>query len=137
MDKRTLAIVETRTGGVGTLRRGRCRTCRQETLTGLCDDICAITITVDPTPLNQLGEAAAVLAGAKTYALHRGTTGALRLHRRDAWRIASIPAGNTAPGWKADVVKEHSCIPPPPQFIASSVLDHKTKYVATTDKCPY
>lgn len=98
------------TGKLGPDRIGRaakahrCKDCGQLILTGLDDDMCAIVANADPIPLAPLGEALALIAGRRTYALH-ATAGRLELVRRYDKQITGAPAG-TRP---YDVLAQHTC----------------------------
>lgn len=81
-----------------------CRTCATRILTGLDDDRAGFPVTVDPTPLDQTGEALAQLSGRTTYALtRRGDR--YELDHRDASAIRHRPAGSGT----FDVVPAHRC----------------------------
>ena len=90
-----------------------CRTCRQPVLAGLDDLVCAWPAKVDITPLSALGEALARLAGLATYEVRAGKPA--RIVRRDAHRIAAMPAGAARSGTLArfDVVAAHEHGPDP------------------------
>lgn len=98
------------TGVVGPDRVGRsarataCRTCHSPTLTGLDNDRCAVVAHADPEPLDTLGEALALIAGRKTYALHQSANGYEFVLRYDK-QIAAAPPGSRG----YDVVAEHAC----------------------------
>lgn len=98
------------TGAMGPDRVGRtvrataCRTCRAPTLTGLDNDRCAVVAHADPEPLDGLGEALALLAGRKTYALHPAANGYELVLRYDK-QIAGAPPGTRG----HDVLAEHAC----------------------------
>lgn len=91
----------------GLTRRARIRVCAcsARVLVGLDDDVCALESAVDPEPLNQLGEALALLEGRYTLSLRRDGRGFV-LDRRHRFEIAAKPAG-TQP--RTDVVREHRC----------------------------
>lgn len=79
-----VAAIDTKTGtdlrsGGRKARATTCGKCRAPVLVGLDADRCAFTVTVDPHPLSNLGEAQALLAGRQTYAYER--TGAALWHR--------------------------------------------------------
>lgn len=98
------------TGVVGPDRVGRsvrataCRTCCGQTLTGLDNDRCAVVAHADPEPVSPLGEALALLAGRKTYALHPSANGYELVLRYDK-QIAAAPPGTRG----YDVLAEHAC----------------------------
>lgn len=96
----------------GTTRRAQprlCRTCNAHVLTGLDADLAALSITADPTPLDQLGELTALASGRSTYTLeHDGPR--LVLNYRDAGRIRHRPPG----GIRYDVLPAHACGRPLP-----------------------
>lgn len=85
-------------------RAHRCKDCGQLILTGLDNDMCAGVAHADPIPLAPLGEALALIAGRRTYALHRGAD-RFELVLRYSHQIAGAPAG-TRPH---DVLAEHDC----------------------------
>jgi hypothetical protein len=60
-----------------------CLRCGAPTLVGLDDHVAARLATIDPQPLDELGELAAILDGRRTYALERDR----RIHQRDRWRV--------------------------------------------------
>ena len=93
----------------------RCTTCRQPILTGLDNDLCAVTVHVDYNPLNTLGEALAHIAGRATFELARQAgTANPRLTRRWARRITNRPPEQRGLiGDRYDVVPEHACHAPP------------------------
>lgn len=49
-----------------------CPRCKTPTITGLDSDIAALAVRCDPTPLNAIGEAIALLGGRTTYDLASG-----------------------------------------------------------------
>src|SRR4051794_30826220 len=63
-----------------------CRRCHQPVLAGLDADMCALMAWADPTPIDEIGEAKALLAGRTTYDLIN-TNGRKELHYRDQWNI--------------------------------------------------
>lgn len=93
---------------------GLCGNCRAPIMRGLDGDVAAFLVTVDPNPLDPLGEALALLAGRATFEL-RWQHGRYELEHRDAWSITARPAG-THP--RLDVVAAHTCrtprLPSPP-----------------------
>lgn len=96
----------------GLSRRARprpCPLCRTWTVAGIDDDIAAFSTHADPTPLNQLGEVAALIAGRRTVELvHTG--GRLQLEQRWADHIETRPAGQG----RYDVLAVHACGQPIP-----------------------
>lgn len=102
----------------GLSRRARIRTCRchAAVLAGLDAETCAFEVAADPTPLNPLGEALAIVEGQRTWSLHR-EGGRWVLDRRDAWHITAHPAG-TRP--REDVVREHRCTHPVADALAAT-----------------
>lgn len=89
--------------GVG--RRARtatCPTCQRPVLRGLDHDRTAGVATVDPSPLNPLGEALALLDGRSTYDL--AWRGRYELDHRNQWVVAKHP-----PSSSRCVVTEHRC----------------------------
>lgn len=77
-----------------------CPRCRRPILSGLDDDNAARTAHADPTPLTQIGETIALLAGRSTYDLTTAS-GKKQLWRRDQWSIAGKR--------KFPVLAEHRC----------------------------
>lgn len=97
----------------GISRHARIRTCARchtPALVGLDDDICATEAATDPTPLNPLGEALALIDGRRTWNLTTTRNG-YQLERRDNTHITTNPAG-THP--RQDTLAEHRCHHPPP-----------------------
>lgn len=98
------------TGVVGPDRVGRtarataCRTCHGPTLTGLDNDMCATVAHADPEPIDTLGEALALLAGRKTYALHPSANGYELVLRYDKQIAGAQPGAR-----RYDVLAEHAC----------------------------
>lgn len=92
-------------GGTTRKARGRsCPHCGAPVLAGLDDDRCAKEAVVDPTPVNALGEATALLQNRFTYSLRWAD--AYYLDPRDQWNIAASPAG-TDP--RIEIVVQHKC----------------------------
>ena len=92
--------------------RRRCPTCSAPVLTGLDADAAALTVTVDPQPIDALGEALAVLAGRATF--EAWTAGPrVELEHRGAGRIAFRPAGTSS----VAVAAAHRCGSPPPTAV--------------------
>lgn len=89
-----------------------CPRCGAHVLRGHSDDLCAFTVTVDPQPLDTLGELLALASGRGTYALRRHLRH-YRLHRRDRWQIRGQPPGSTSGPFRFDTVAEHRCGSPP------------------------
>lgn len=96
----------TNADGVSRAARARhCRRCGRTTLRGLDADRAAIAVTVDPTPINTLGEFLAISAGRITYDLEwRG--GRYELSPREPAHIQAAPARLRA---RRQVVVSHSC----------------------------
>ncbi len=76
--------------------------CGQTILTGLDDDTCAGTATVDPTPLTAIGEALALIDGRCTYAL-TWRASLPELDQRTQWDLRARDADHTV------VLPEHRC----------------------------
>lgn len=97
-------------GGYSRAARARlCPECRALTLAGYNGRTAARPVDVDPEPLDQLGEALAVLTARPTYAL-RVVGGHLEISGpRSDWQIAGSPADGTR---RFDVVAEHRCHAP-------------------------
>lgn len=86
------------------LSASRCRQCHAQVVRGLDADVAAVTVVADPQPVDQLGEALALMSGRGTWQLlHRD--GGWSLSPRDQWRIAA--------GKPATVLAEHRCGSPP------------------------
>lgn len=77
-----------------------CPRCKHPVLSGLDDDNAARTAHADPTPINAIGEALALLSGRATFDLTSGD-GKKQLWRRDQWNIAGRR--------KYPVLPEHRC----------------------------
>lgn len=93
------------TGGIGrAIRSGTCTRCPEQVIRALDSDVAAIPATCDPQPVDQLGEALALIAGRTTYTLHRHP-GGWQLDPRDEWRIRA--------GRPGSVLAEHRCHAPP------------------------
>lgn len=106
-----------------------CERCNAPVLIGLDDDIAALDVTADPTPLDALGEILAVAQGRRTYTL-AVTGGRHELNYRDEYRIRG-----RAPGaGHYDVVPEHRCgIAPLPTVAAVTV----PAPAAISQECPF
>lgn len=83
---------------------GHCLDCRAQVIRGLDSDPAGLPVTCDPQPLDQLGEALALVAGRSTYGLTR-TADRWQLDQRSRWRIAG--------GRRALVLAAHRCGAPP------------------------
>ena len=94
---------KTRLGRKATTRT--CTTCHQPTLTGLDDDACAFTATVNPYPINAREELEAVKNGKQTYTFTKATQ---RIDSRPPPNIISHPATEFI------VLIEHECWKHPP-----------------------
>ena len=87
-----------------------CRHCHQPTFTGLDNDMCAYTATVDPAPLSAAGEVLALMFGRRTYTFTwYPSRGRYEIDLRDQWSIESKPPGANP---NTDVVSEHVCDSP-------------------------
>lgn len=91
----------------GLSRRARLRYCQCGliVMAGLDGEVCAFEAECDPRPLTALGEAAAYLAGLRTWSLRNGR-GRFELYPRNAAEITRHPAGTRA---RCDVLAEHRC----------------------------
>lgn len=103
-------ILETRGAlnqdGISRAARARhCRRCGRTTLRGLDADRAALAVTVDPTPVNALGEFLALSAGRITYDLE-WRAGRYELSPREPAHIRAAPARLRA---RRQVVVSHSC----------------------------
>lgn len=81
--------------------RHRCPSCRAIVLSAVDGDLCASSVTVDPTPLDPQSELACKLAGRLTYRL-RIREGRAQLDDRDPVWTGPAPEGAT-------IVPEHRC----------------------------
>lgn len=81
--------------------RHRCPSCRASVLSAVDGDLCASSVTVDPTPLTPEGELACKLSGRLTYRL-RIREGRAQLDDRDPVWTGAAPAGAT-------IVPAHFC----------------------------
>lgn len=77
-----------------------CPHCRAPILAGLDADICALSVRVDMTPINEMGEAIALLAGRRTYDL-TGDGSGKRLYLREEEHIKN--------GRRSVVLPAHRC----------------------------
>lgn len=81
--------------------RHRCPTCRAQVLSAVDGDLCASSVTVDPTPLDPEAELACKLSGRLTYRLRiRG--GRAQIDDRDPVWTGPAPADAT-------ILPEHRC----------------------------
>lgn len=80
--------------------RHPCPRCKAPILSGLDDDTAARSVHADPTPINPVGEALALLAGRATFDL-TAAGGKRQLWRRDEWHISGRR--------KFPVLPEHRC----------------------------
>lgn len=93
------------TDGIGrALSSGRCRTCLAQVLRGLDGDRCALPRTCDPQPVDQLGEALALIGERATFTLTH-SSGRWQIDSRDVYRIRL--------GKPGAVLAEHRCHAPP------------------------
>jgi hypothetical protein len=96
--------------GVSRKARARlCKKCQAPVMVGLDDERCGIPVTVDPTPLNALGEVQALMTGRATFSL-RYVAGRYEIDHRDSFRISGTPAGSDP---RLEVLAEHECNSPP------------------------
>lgn len=104
-------------------RADTCPTCRHIVITARTR---GWPTTADPQPLNNLGEAAALLAGRATFNLHHD-----RLTRRDHFRIA----GNRQP--RGTVIATHRCghTAPPQHRDPTITVDSKRLEAAAIALC--
>lgn len=86
------------------LSAGRCHRCHAQVVRGLDADVAAISVTADPQPIDQLGEALALLAGRSSYSL---------LRRDSAWSLSPRDEYRIRAGKPATVLAEHRCGSPP------------------------
>ncbi|BAH52273.1 hypothetical protein [Rhodococcus opacus] len=100
-------------------KKTRCRRCGTDIWTALhqCFDL-----ALDPIPLAQLGELAALLTGARTY--HRVND---HLYRRNTVSIANNPNPH-----HGTIHRTHHCQPPPPEEQRNTRDRHTPQ-----DTCPY
>lgn len=111
---------------IGISRRARTRTCHgchAEVITGFDDEDGGYPEIADPQPLNELGEAVAILEGRHTATLNPYRDGRA-INRRPTDSIRRRPAGRTT---FEDVLREHVCNTPPvpPPLRAPSRLNPK------------
>lgn len=88
--------------GVGRAIRSRVCRCGAHTLRALDDDMCGLPVTVDPGPLDPVGEMQALISGRATYRLLH-TNSRWEIDRRTQFDIAAQPAG------AVDVLAAHQC----------------------------
>lgn len=74
-----------------------CPTCKAPVLRGLDADIAALKVDIDPTPIDEIGEALAVLDGRGTYELLAGRA-ARHIHHRYEWNIRAPRRRPVYPG---------------------------------------
>lgn len=96
-----------------------CTRCDAAVITGLDADMCAIHVRVDPTPIDQIGEAKALLSGRATYDLVGGNR-RKELYPREAHHI-SKPR-------EYPVLPQHRC--------GESLAAHMTDDVTTRRRKP-
>lgn len=116
----------TATGTSRRLTAHTCRTCHSPTLRGLDADTCAFEITLDPTPLDPLGEVLALTAGRRTYDLTH-TAGRYEINPRTHHHI-------TRPR-RYPVLTEHRCGQPLP--VAAEPAPAMTATEGATDEPPF
>jgi hypothetical protein len=107
-------------------RARRCRSCRDYVIVGLDADRCALPVAVDPDPLTELGEAAALIAGRRTFALSY-RTGRLELDLRTTYEIRSVRQRDSG---RVDVLAEHVC--GCPSIGTAAGLGQPTRLVSAT-----
>lgn len=88
--------------GVSRAVRARVCRCGTRTLRALDDDICGLPVTVDPGPLDVLGEMQALISGRATYRLLH-IANRWEIDRRTQFDIAAQPAGTV------NVLAAHQC----------------------------
>lgn len=93
-----------------------CGKCNAPILVGLDADICALLVRVDPTPLDEIGEAMALLDNRATYDFAKGQ-GRKELWPRDLYQIR-------APR-RHPVFPEHKCGQPLPAAPSESAPARK------------
>lgn len=86
------------------VRATYCRGCGAHVMRGLDADVAALPTVVDPTPLDPLGEALALLANRPTYSLR--WVGRYEIDHRLGATIAAHPAGSQP---SVDVLAAHAC----------------------------
>lgn len=106
--------------GIGRkVRAGACRGCGRTVLRGLDADRCGLPASVDPAPVSDAVELAALLAGRWTYELHR-VAGGHEIDLRDEHRVRGHPAS------QIPVLVEHRCgaqlpgLPPDPPALRTT-----------------
>lgn len=91
--------------GIGRRVQSRfCRVCHRPTLTAADAPMAGHTVRVDPTPLDAMGELAALLAGCSTFDLSWAGE-RYELDFRYEWHIRGAPPGTG----RSDVLAEHRC----------------------------
>lgn len=90
-----------------------CRKCASPVYRGLDDDLAALTVQIDPTPICLFDESTARQNGRATFNLAGG-----EITYRDIWHLA---AGNT----RQPIHPEHHC--PPPVTSAQLVLPEQVR----------
>lgn len=88
------------------IRATQCRDCGATVLRGLDADAAALAVTVDPHPLNPLGEALALLQPRRTYSLQPRHPAGHQIDPRDRVTIETRPAGTDR---NTDTLAEHQC----------------------------
>lgn len=121
-----LAAVEETSGAPVGARNARPRRhrCGAIVLVGLDADLCALTATVDPVPIDAAGELAATLTGRWTYLAERSGH-RVQLVRRDRWNMRT-PAG------VATVLAEHRC-----GLVLGDPIQSTPSAQEVADACPF
>lgn len=114
-------------------RAGFCRSCGQVVMRGLDADVAGLPVACDPTPLDRLGEALALLGHRETFEL-RWTGRTYELDHRDASKIAARPAGTAR---HVDVLAAHSCDSAPLPTDPRGPVAVPIHAAGLTDECPY
>jgi hypothetical protein len=92
--------------GITRKARGRlCSQCGAPVIVGLDHDRCAMAVFLDPSPVNVLGEAMALLAGRQSYSL-RWVGGHYEIDVRYPEHITGSPAGTNS---RLEVLATHVC----------------------------
>lgn len=102
---------ESTTGSTRTATRkakaAHCRRCGLAVVVGLDADMCAIAVALDPRALDTWGaEIAALVAGNRTYTIHRF---AREIDYRDRWERAARPPEPLSPHSAWSVHAAHAC----------------------------
>ena len=116
-----------------------CPRCKNQVLTGLDDDACAMDAAVDLPPLTSYTEALALIAGLQTYEVTWNGPRGYHIDKRPIWHISHIPAGEKgyADG-RRTIHAEHQCNNPTPKTNgAPPPAHHNTNTYTIPDEPPF